>query len=196
MSSSDCWVLKGLKDALAFELIEKGYDVWLGNARGNPYGKHHVKRAIDEQSFWNFSFHEIGVIDLPTIIDYVLQQTQQSALHYVGHSQGTTTMFILLSMRPKYNNKLKSLHMMAPIAFLQYTRSPLVILPQPFVGTHTPLDSLLGYAASLYQPIVGQVYKTCTSPASNRKFCSFLASLVNGGYSDYTQEVSGVIDKH
>lgn len=51
--------------------------------------RRHETLHTDDIDFWDFSFHEIGVHDLPSSIDYVLAATNQSSLHYVGHSQVT-----------------------------------------------------------------------------------------------------------
>jgi hypothetical protein len=74
-------ILKG------YILSDAGYDVWLGNARGNRYSKAHKTLSSDQQEFWNFSWQEIGEIDLPTVIDYILKLTIQTKLQYIGHSQ-------------------------------------------------------------------------------------------------------------
>lgn len=62
------------------------------------------------------SFHEIGTRDLPAMIDYVLNYTKQKTLRYIGHSMGTTVLFVLLSMKPKYNTKIKLGILLAPVA--------------------------------------------------------------------------------
>lgn len=54
--------------------------------------------------------------DLPAMIDYVLKHTKQKTLRYIGHSMGTTTLFVLLSTRPEYNAKIKLGICFAPIA--------------------------------------------------------------------------------
>lgn len=39
---------------LAFLLSDMGYDVWLGNFRGNMYCKKHVSMSKDNPKFWDF----------------------------------------------------------------------------------------------------------------------------------------------
>jgi len=51
------------------------------------------------------------------MIDYVLDYTKQKSLHFVGISMGTTALFILLSMKPEYNAKIKLAVCLAPVAF-------------------------------------------------------------------------------
>jgi len=42
--------------------------------------------TYDDQEFWNFSFHEMGVYDLPANIDFVIEKTGVDKIDYVGHS--------------------------------------------------------------------------------------------------------------
>ncbi|KAK0098948.1 hypothetical protein PV326_012887 [Microctonus aethiopoides] len=117
--SSDSWAIMGPnKDLafLAFILADSGYDVWLGNARGNSYCRSHSSLSTLDKAFWDFSFHEIGYYDLPAMIDYTLGMTDQNALTYIGHSMGTTISYVLLSTRPKYNKKIKLAISLAPVA--------------------------------------------------------------------------------
>ena len=39
---------------------------------------------------FDYSWHEMGVYDLPAIIDYILEVSKQHSLYYVAHSMGCT----------------------------------------------------------------------------------------------------------
>lgn len=56
LSSSADWVIMGPEKGLAFLLADLGYDVWMGNARGNTYSRKHNKFNPDKKKkkFWNF----------------------------------------------------------------------------------------------------------------------------------------------
>ena len=113
------WVLNSPDKAPAFNLAEAGFDVWMGNNRGSRLSMKHIKydpsKKDDKPLFWNFDFEDMGVKDLPSMIDFVLEKTGQSQLGYVGHSEGTTQLFIGMSMMPEYfREKLNLFVALAP----------------------------------------------------------------------------------
>lgn len=131
LDSSATYVLMGPSLSLGYYLADLGYDVWMGNARGNRYSRNHTTLNPDtDREFWNFSWHEIGVYDIPSMIDYILTTTNSDKLYYVGHSQGTTVLFVMCSMRPEYNDKLIVAHALAPVAFMKHIQTPLLPIAQ------------------------------------------------------------------
>lgn len=59
----------------------------------------------------------MGVYDMPAVLNYILNQTNNSSLNFIGHSQATTSLLVLLSQRPEYNSKINQAHLFAPPAF-------------------------------------------------------------------------------
>lgn len=129
--SADDFVLAGPEGGLAYLLADEGYDVWLGNARGNKYSRHHEHLKPSDGLFWDFSWHEIGLYDLPGMIDYMLNRTGNEKVIYIGHSQGTTSFFVMASLKPEYNNKTALMIALSPVAFMTNVKSPLVRLLAP-----------------------------------------------------------------
>nr|CAD7430215.1 unnamed protein product [Timema monikensis] len=121
LSCSVDWII--VPNGLGYLLADAGYDVWMGNSRGNTYSSSHVELSIEDPEFWQFSWHEMGIYDLPATIDYILEQTMQKKLYYIGHSMGNTMFYVLCSMRPEYNAKIRAQFSLAPVAFVEHIQS-------------------------------------------------------------------------
>uniref|UniRef100_A0A8D2PW35 Lipase n=1 Tax=Zosterops lateralis melanops TaxID=1220523 RepID=A0A8D2PW35_ZOSLA len=113
------WVTNLPNTSLGFILADSGYDVWIGNSRGNSWSRKH-------QEFEFHHFHEMAMYDLPATINYILQKTGQEQLYYVAYSQGTTTGFIAFSSFPELDRKIKMFFALAPITVNSNMKSPLV----------------------------------------------------------------------
>jgi pimeloyl-ACP methyl ester carboxylesterase len=99
LDSSYTWVCNYDDQSLAFILADHGFDVWMGNNRGNRYGRNHTTFNPDvDEEFWKFSWDEMASIDVPTFINYVTAKTNTSSVGWVGHSEGTIQMFAAGSM--------------------------------------------------------------------------------------------------
>lgn len=59
----------------------------------------------------------MGYYDIPATIDYIMAITGEK-LYYIGHSMGTTMLFVMTSTRPEYNAMLRLAFALAPAAFL------------------------------------------------------------------------------
>jgi lysosomal acid lipase/cholesteryl ester hydrolase len=115
MMNSEVWVcLTERERCLPFELVERGYDVWLGNNRGNKYSKKSVHTAPTSTAFWNFSMDQFAFHDIPDSIAYILETTHQPSLSYIGFSQGTAQAFATLSIHPTLNDKVDVFIALAP----------------------------------------------------------------------------------
>lgn len=95
------------------------------NARGNIFSQRHTKLNTSDSNYWNFSWHEIGLYDLPATIDYILDHTNQTKLAFVGVSQGCTAVLVMLSELPAYNDKISIAHLMAPAVIFKYLKAPI-----------------------------------------------------------------------
>lgn len=102
-------------------MADADYDVWLMNNRGTLYSRNHISKNPDNSSsgFWNFSWYDIGVQDSPAVIDYILEKTNREKLFFIGYSQGVTSLLVLLSERPEYNDKISVATLMAPVGYLK-----------------------------------------------------------------------------
>ncbi|XP_041977429.1 lipase 3-like [Aricia agestis] len=131
LGSSDDYVVSGPESGLAYLLAREGYDVWMGNARGNKHSRLHRTLRASQKEFWDFSWHEIGVYDLPVMIDHVLIVRSDRKLKYVGHSQGTTSFFVMASERPEYNDKIAVMAALSPVVYMSHLKSPVLRLLAP-----------------------------------------------------------------
>ncbi|KAJ3640682.1 hypothetical protein Zmor_027228 [Zophobas morio] len=108
-------------ESVAFLFWRAGYDVWLGNTRGNHFCKKHVSLDPTEATFWNFTFHEIGYYDNHASIKYVKEHTGGSKIIYVGYSLGATSGTVYASIRDKdAADSVKLMVLMTPTSHSQF----------------------------------------------------------------------------
>ena len=55
---------------------DAGFDVWLGNVRGNVYSRRHTTLNPDTDTrYWEFSFDHYARHDMPSMLDYIIAAT-------------------------------------------------------------------------------------------------------------------------
>jgi pimeloyl-ACP methyl ester carboxylesterase len=117
------WVVHTKDKAPALRLAAEGYDVWLGNNRGNQFSRGHKtlnpEKEADKKEYFNYDFEELGKYDLPAQIDLVRDITGKNKVTYVGHSQGTTQMFYALATNEaELKNKINLFVALSPVVRL------------------------------------------------------------------------------
>ncbi|KAI3422394.1 hypothetical protein GPALN_012912 [Globodera pallida] len=133
LASSADWVTNLPNQSLAFILADAGFDVWLGNVRGNFYSDAHVNWTKLERKFWEFTWDEMASNDLPAMVAKTLKVSGQNDLYYVGHSQGTAIMFAkLASENGTFPKKIRKFFALAPVASVKYIDGLIAFLGRYF----------------------------------------------------------------
>ncbi|XP_022520513.1 gastric triacylglycerol lipase isoform X2 [Astyanax mexicanus] len=136
LAAGSNWVTNLPNTSLGFVLADAGFDVWLGNSRGNTWSRKHVSLSPDQNEYWEFSHDEMANKDLPAVINFITKTTAEEKIFYVGHSQGTTIAFMAFSTMPLLASKIKMFFALAPVATVAFTSSPmgkLSVLPEALI---------------------------------------------------------------
>ena len=166
--SADGWVCNGEKHSIAFVLANHNFDVWLSNSRGNKYCKKHDKYTADSFEFWQFSFHELGIYDIPAVIKYIRNENKSGEkIIYFGHSQGTTLMFSgIVEKYDFYKNNIKLFVALAPIARLNHLGSTLLNILSD-ISLHKLMKKV-------------KAYEVCPQSEGTSNFMNFMNQNLNG----------------
>ncbi|XP_053168004.1 lipase member M-like [Hemicordylus capensis] len=124
LTNCGTWVANMPNNSLGFILADAGFDVWLANNRGSRWCRLHQNLSYNEEKFWNFSFHEMAMNDLPAIVNFILAKTGQEQIFYIGYSQGSTIGFIAFSAMPLLAQKIKIFFALGPVYLLNHNKSP------------------------------------------------------------------------
>ncbi|SMN18838.1 similar to Saccharomyces cerevisiae YKL140W TGL1 Steryl ester hydrolase [Maudiozyma saulgeensis] len=112
---SDVWCCQTDRNKnLPFVLHDLGYEVWMGNNRGNKYSTAHLYHAPKSKKFWDFSIDEFAFFDIPNSIEFILDFCKVEKLICIGFSQGSAQMFASFSLNEKLNSKVSHFIAIAP----------------------------------------------------------------------------------
>ncbi|SCU90113.1 LANO_0D07624g1_1 [Lachancea nothofagi CBS 11611] len=112
---SDVWMCHTARECnLPLVLYSLGFDVWMGNNRGNKYSTQHLYKRPGSHDFWDFSIDEFAFFDIPNSIEFVLAHTHSQELICIGFSQGSSQTFAALSVREDLNEKISLFVAIAP----------------------------------------------------------------------------------
>ncbi|CDK28800.1 unnamed protein product [Kuraishia capsulata CBS 1993] len=134
LTNSEIFVLGDTKEkCLPFLLVDLGFDVWLGNNRGNKYSRKHISLSPNSNEFWDYSLDQFAMFDIPDTVSYILGATKREKLAYIGFSQGSAQCLAALSLSPKLGEQIELFIGLSP-----------AMIPQ---GLCHPLTSLFVYSA-------------------------------------------------
>lgn len=180
MGSSDNWNTNTEDNSLAYLLSDAGYDVWMGNFRGNIYSRRHVNMTSQDPQFWRFSYDEMARHDLPAMLEHVLVETGVEKVVYVGHSMGTTVFFATMSSLPEYyQDRIAAMVALAPVATIKSISSPIKYLAPLVNELHYLLRFFGNDQEVLTNPMLISLwdpYRVC----SNYLLCENIQFMITG----------------
>ncbi|CAH2355540.1 sterol esterase Tgl1p [[Candida] railenensis] len=110
LTNSELFLLGSEKNKnLPYLLVDLGYEVWLGNNRGNKYSRKHLKLSVSDKRYWNYSLDEFALYDIPDTLNYIksfYSYDKSCKIIYVGFSQGCSQLFASLSLNPTLNDSI------------------------------------------------------------------------------------------
>ncbi|KAE9548821.1 hypothetical protein FO519_007974 [Halicephalobus sp. NKZ332] len=183
--ASDNWVSNLPTQSAGFLFADAGFDVWLGNMRGNTYGKAHKTLDPNSHDFWKFSWDEMVQYDLEATINYVLNATGQDSLYYMGHSQGTLTMFSKLSSDQNFAKKIKKFFALAPVGTVKYIKGLLEYIAKFLYPEFEIVFDILGAGEFLPQSWITKLISdwVCSGFIGN-DLCDDIMFLIGGPESN------------
>ncbi|CAB0036371.1 unnamed protein product [Trichogramma brassicae] len=177
LSSSIDWLKNGRNRSLAFFLSDHGYDVWIGNSRGNTYSKNHKTLSPADRQFWNFSWHEMGIYDDAAYVSYITNMTGKK-LFYIGYSMGTSSFSIMASEKTDVAKNVAAMVGLAPAVYMNHIDSPFA----HFLATNLKklqfIADLLGIDEFFKQHVVFDFFADtiCNAPVMGKWICSIAIS--------------------
>lgn len=174
------------RSCLVYYLSNNNYDVFLLDARGStPMSSKHVNESISSEDYWNFDVHDQAINDVPAQIAKVKEISGRDKVAYIGYSQSTSFMFVLLSVNPQFaTENLSAFIAVAPIVFLEHVGGfypisfPLTNALPGFITNN--LNRPFAFSYGTTQVFNDAVKNLCNLTAIADTFCRSLVNILFG----------------
>ncbi|XP_022912353.2 lysosomal acid lipase/cholesteryl ester hydrolase-like [Onthophagus taurus] len=176
------------ESSIAYLLADRGFDVFLGNFRGvrNSDDHHSRLNGHKDRAFWDYCFDDMGVKDLPSIINKVLGVSGQQKLYYIGFNQANSAVYVLLSQKPEYNNKIEKIVALAPLVYMENSKNPMMQIISENYQSSAWVSKWLGSHQFIpSDEFVSQITQKCLDKKGDENLCRNIYFLMNGFARNY-----------
>jgi len=179
-NSAADWLINLPHQSAGFVFADAGFDVWIGNFRGNTYAKRHATLSPDDHAFWKFSWSEMAKFDLPAMINKTLTISGASQIYYVAHSMGTMAGFAQFSQDQVLAKKIKQFYALGPVVTMKHVQG-IVKYAKPFTKFMGPLANLFGVDEFLPNTKLQEEWANfvCKHPLTD-KLCQNVLLMISG----------------
>jgi lysosomal acid lipase/cholesteryl ester hydrolase len=181
-ASSSNWISNLPTLSMGYLLADAGFDVWMGNVRGNLYSLNHTKYSVSSHEFWKFTWDEMQQYDLTAMINTALKATNHKSLYYVGHSQGTLIMFSKLAEDPTFASKIRKFFALAPVGTVAHIQGLLEVIAKDFYDGFEIMYKLFGEDQFLPDDafMKAMLKLFCEDSAQEEQTCANLLFIISG----------------
>ena len=176
----DFAVMNGPELSIPFFLAEQGFDVWLGNGRGNKYSRNHTTLNPDKDvDFWEYSFVERAADDKANI-NFIIEKTGKSKISMIAHSEATASLWTGMEKDSSfYKSKLNLIIALGPISRLDNIRT---LLLKSLAINKLPLNAIKAFG--IHEFFKGDFWNSLwfhTTCGYIPQICRFSTYLISDG---------------